>query len=69
MSSNHKNPQNASASNDQSRELQETIKSAYNNQTLLNITGNGTKSFSWCETFEVLETSKVFKRNYFSEKL
>jgi len=24
---------------------------------------------SWCETFEVLETSKVFPGNYFSEKL
>ena len=45
MSSNHKNNQNASASNDHSRELPETIKSAYNNQTLLHIIGNGTKSF------------------------
>ena len=36
---------NLSNSNDQSRELQETIKQAYTEQTLLNIIGHGTKSF------------------------
>jgi glycolate oxidase FAD binding subunit len=38
-----KNPK--SSSNDQSRELQQAIKQAHNDQTLLNIIGNGTKSF------------------------
>jgi len=38
-------PQKNSNSNDQSRELQETVKQAYTEQTLLSIIGHGTKSF------------------------